>query len=119
MRNGITRDLLLVSLTALACFVVAVPLTSGATARSERHITVRPGNVVNFAGLDWSCVYPPAGSLSGKAFAFFAPNGTGLICNRDSTGSGVSQYLSGEKMRVYQCLPNGKCRTLLRHARNP
>ena len=119
MHRSTTRDLLLVSLTAFACFLVAVPLTSGARDKAERRITVRPGNVVNFEGLDWSCIYPPARSLRGKAYAFFAPNGTGLICNRESTGSGLSQFLSGERVLVYQCLPNGNCRTLLRHARNP
>lgn len=95
------------------------PLTTGADQRSERRITVNPGNEIVFNGLDWSCIYPPRGSLKGSAYRFFAPHGTGLICNRASTGSGLSVYLSGEKILVYQCPPSRSCKTLLRHARNP
>jgi hypothetical protein len=114
----IRRDVVLVLLTAAACFLVAVPFTTGALDRSERRVTIRPGSVVSFAGLDWSCVYPPVGTRRGNSYAFFAHQGTGLICNRESPGTGLSD-LSGEKVLVYQCLPGSKCRTLLKHARNP
>lgn len=120
------RDAALIAITATVtatiCLLIAAPLTNGARGRAERAITVGPGNVVTFARLDWSCLYPRTwiGNGAGSdAETFFGAQGLGLLCTRDSTGSGLSMYFSGEKILVYQCLPSGRCPTLLRHARNP
>lgn len=47
-------------MTAVACFAVAIPLTSASTHVSQGQVTIWPGSSARFANMDWNCNYSPA-----------------------------------------------------------
>lgn len=49
------REIGLMTLTALVCFAIAVPLTGSAAHQSQATVTIPPGVSVKFAGMGWTC----------------------------------------------------------------
>ena len=102
------RDLVLVAVTAVACFAVAIPLTSASSGHSQRQFTVWPGNSARFANMDWSCDYQAGQQGSVR-------NPPVVVCGRESTNRGVMVFVDGLRITV-QRVP-GKTFAVVR--RNP
>ena len=105
------REIVLVALTALVCFAIAIPLTSASSDRASRQFTVWPGNDARFANLDWNCHYYTARK--------------GIDCGRESTDGGVQLEVTGEQLWVVRCKvtpaskPTDCTKNLLIAKRNP
>jgi hypothetical protein len=110
------RDIAVVLVTALVCFVVVIPLTSASTGKSQAKITIWPSawpsGRVRFAYVDWACSY-----YHGSQKPLVAPQ---VECGRASTMGGVRTTVNGNYVTMWKCPSKGyDCKVLLRTARTP
>ena len=49
------REVVLMTLTALVCFAIAIPLSEAAGKRTQGTVTVPVGGSVTFSGMSWTC----------------------------------------------------------------
>ncbi len=109
--------------TAVACFAVAIPLTSASTHVSQGQVTIRPGGSVRFAYMDWNCFYRRAwhGPLINGTTITLNPH---VECGRESSVRGLRTRVEAEWVSVYRCGDGSSdaptsCNTLLYRPRTP
>ena len=102
------REIGLMTLTALVCFGVAIPLTGAAAGNGHGTVTIAPGGSVSFVGLDLTCSsVAPVTTLDQRGKKRTAP--LRVDCYRAS-GDGVHKGLEGvwtqvtrDKIFVLRC----------------
>jgi hypothetical protein len=87
------REIGLMTLTALVCFGVAIPLTGAAAGNGHGTVAIPPGGSVSFVGLDLKCgSFAPETALDQKGEKRIVP--LRVDCYRAS-GDGVHKGLEG------------------------
>ena len=105
------REMVLITITALVCFAIAIPLTRASADHAQRQFTVWPGNSARFANLDWNCEYLPAGSVTTKVPA--------LTCGRESTERGLRVSVTGDIAGLFTCQSLQNCKRIALRPRTP
>lgn len=85
------RDVVVVAVTALVCFAIAIPLTSASSEQAQRQFTVWPGSSARFANMDLVCRYD-TGTVPGV-----------VQCHRESALTGPNAIFEPTVLSIALC----------------